>query len=161
MATYLGKCINEALRAHPAVNLPLERVTPTMFQLPNGQCLLARTIVCLCAWTVQHDPATLGNRVDEYVPERWMQGSSENEETFRSPVDRVKRADLAFGHRTRTGLSKSIAVMQIYKTVPTLLKIFDIELVDSRTAWGLKNAWFVHQAEFKLLLKKRSKSISL
>ncbi|KIW93409.1 uncharacterized protein Z519_06014 [Cladophialophora bantiana CBS 173.52] len=146
---YLGACIKEALRVHPAVGLPLERVTPITFQLPNGQSLPAGTVVGMCAWPVHRDLATFGNRVEKHVPERWLKGSDEDEETFNHRVNRMKRADLTFGHGTRTCLGRTIGLIETYETIPTLLRELNIELVEPRAEWTLKNAWFVRQADFK------------
>jgi cytochrome P450 len=49
---YLNACIKEAFRMHPAVGVPLERVTPSEYVLPNGQKLPAGTIVGISAWSI-------------------------------------------------------------------------------------------------------------
>ncbi|EXJ69409.1 uncharacterized protein A1O5_07445 [Cladophialophora psammophila CBS 110553] len=157
---YLGAYIKEALRVHPVVGLPLERVTPITFQLPNGQSLPAGTVVGMCAWPVHRDLATFGNWVEEYMAEWWLQGSDEDEETFDYRINRMKRADLTFRHGTRACLGRNIGLIETYKTIPTLLRALNIEPVDPRTEWTLKKAWFVRQADFKGVCLRTATSTS-
>lgn len=71
-----------------------------------------------------------GDSVDQYIPERWLQQPSEDNSAFEERLRLMKPADMTFGFGSRTCLGKNIGIMETYKTVPSLLKAFDISLVD-------------------------------
>lgn len=152
---YLSACIKEAFRMHPAVGVPLERLTPSEFELPNGHKVPARTIVGISAWSIHRNSMVYGDRVDQYDPDRWFQKPNENKHAFEERLRLMKRADMSFGYGSRTCLGKNIGLIETYKTVPTLLKNFEIELEDPKADWKLRNSWFVRQAGFRVRLKNR------
>ncbi|KAF5617651.1 cytochrome P450 monooxygenase [Fusarium tjaetaba] len=154
---YLNACIKEAFRMHPAVGVPLERLTQSGYKLPNGVQVPEGTIVGISAWVIHRNTKIFGEQVDQYVPERWLQQPGESISTFDERIKQMKRADMTFGRGSRTCLGKNIGMMETCKAVPTLLKAFDISLVDPEKEWRLRNSWFVRQEGIEVYLKKRSK----
>ena len=94
--TYLGACVKEAFRMHPAVGLPLERVTLSEYELPNGQKVPAGTIVAISAWPIHRNASIFGDNPEQYQPERWLRQPQEALEAFEERVKRMKRADMTF-----------------------------------------------------------------
>lgn len=152
---YLAACIKETFRMHPAVGLPLERVAPSEYTLPNGIHVPAGTILAISAWPIHRNISVFGERANEYIPERWLQQPNEDEHTFEERMKRMKRADMTFGYGTRTCMGKNIGLLETYKTIPTLLKTFDITLANPQAEWKLHNAWFVRQWGFEVYLTRR------
>ena len=140
---------------HPAVGVPLERLTPSEYELPSGQKVPAGTIIGISAWAIHRNPRVFGEQVEQYIPERWLQQRGEDTRSFEERTKQMKRADMTFGYGSRTCLGKNIGMMETYKVVPTLLKAFDISLVDPKKDWELQNSWFVRQGGFHVYLKKR------
>jgi hypothetical protein len=88
---YLQACIKEAMRLHPAVGLPLERIVPEGGLRINGRCIRPGTIVGMNAWVVQRDKGVYGSDADLWRPERWMEGNAEQKV-------QMERAILAVSH---------------------------------------------------------------
>jgi len=76
--------IKEALRCHPAVALPLERIVPeggmqiNQYHIPEG------TIIGINAWVMHYDATVFGDDAHLFRPERWADdGSKEGKERLR------------------------------------------------------------------------------
>lgn len=154
---YLDACIKEAFRLHPAVGLLLERVTPSDIVLPTGETVPMNTIVGINAWALHRNSRVFGDKVDQYIPERWLPGDLEDEELYQTRVRSMKRADMTFGYGTRTCIGKNIGLMETYKTIPSLLRSFEINLVNNKDEWTLKNAWFVRQSNLRVIISPRAR----
>ncbi|KZL77639.1 cytochrome P450 oxidoreductase [Colletotrichum tofieldiae] len=69
---YLQAVIKEALRVHPAVGLPLERVVPEGGATISGRFFPEGSVVGINSW-VQHKNETLfGDDADYFRPDRWI-----------------------------------------------------------------------------------------
>ncbi|KAG4292521.1 hypothetical protein FPRO06_12009 [Fusarium proliferatum] len=132
--TYLSAVINEALRYHPAVGLTLERMVP-----PGGVTLagyfIAGGSIAGCSL---------------FRPERWTEATPEHRKKRNSYL-------LSFGAGARTYVGKHISLLELYKLVPTILRIFELELVNPEAPWKLHNSWFVRQMGFNTRLRERKK----
>jgi cytochrome P450 len=117
---YLDACIKEALRLHPAVGLPLERVVPPGGMEISGRHFEGGTIVGISAWIVQRDKGVYGEDADSWRPERWL----EDEERRK----RMDRASLAFGAGGRTCIGKNISLLEMYKVIPQILRCFEVSV---------------------------------
>lgn len=115
---YLGAVIKEALRVHPAVGLPLERIVPASGVELCGHFLPPGTIVGCSAWAVHLDKV-FGDRPQEFRPRRWLEASPEQYKA-------MEKAFLAFGAGARTCVGKNISLLEIYKLVPAFLTRFDV-----------------------------------
>ena len=153
---YLDACVKEAFRLHPAIGLGLERtVPPAGLQLPDGYVLPAGTNVSMNAWVVNRQ-ALFGEKVDEFIPERWLQQENEGAEEYKERVAQMKRADLVFGSGSRACTGKYISLLEIYKVIPTLFIEFDISLVDEAEELATINRWTVRQENIRCWLKRRA-----
>lgn len=123
---YFDAVVKEALRLHPAVGLLLERVVPESgLKLPNGPFLPPGTIVGANPWII-HRHLVFGDRVNQFIPERWLRGDGEPEKVFDERRQKMVRATLTFGAGPRTCIGKNISLLEIYKLVPSLLLTYDV-----------------------------------
>lgn len=69
--------IKEALRIHPAVALPLERIVPKDGLQINQHFIPEGTTIGINAWVVNYDTAVFGAEAYSFRPERWADGGTE------------------------------------------------------------------------------------
>ncbi|KAK2735172.1 hypothetical protein FQN55_002262 [Onygenales sp. PD_40] len=120
---YFVACIKEGLRLNPPATNLFGRVigkegkTVDRFFLPPG------TEVTSHAYVVQRDPELYAPDPDAFRPERWLVSEEKANE-----LDAVS---FAFGIGPRVCLGKDIAIMEIYKLLPELIRRFEFQLVKS------------------------------
>lgn len=78
--------MKEALRMHPGVGFPLERIVPASGARLCGVDLPAGTIVGMNAWVVHEDTEIFGEDAKDFRPERWIE----------SPPDQLRLMDKHF-----------------------------------------------------------------
>ncbi|KAI6758732.1 hypothetical protein HG530_010972 [Fusarium avenaceum] len=147
---YLSAVINEALRCHPAVGLTLERIVPEAGVTLAGHFIPGGSVVGCSPWVIHQDTEVYGADAAKFRPERWIEASPEQRKKMNSCL-------LSFGAGARTCVGKNISLLELYKLVPTILRIFELELVNPDEPWKLHNAWFVRQMGFNVRLKEREK----
>ncbi|KAL4957002.1 hypothetical protein BDW69DRAFT_191947 [Aspergillus filifer] len=135
---YLDAVIKESFRIFPAAGLLLERVTPDTGIEIDGHFIPGGTIVGCSAWVLHRREEIFGPKVDEFIPERWLDASEEKLRVMNGSM-------LHFGAGARTCIGKNISLMEIYKLVPSFLRRFEVRLADPEQEWQLWNAWFVRQ----------------
>jgi cytochrome P450 len=64
--------MKEAMRLHPGVGFPLERLVPSEGATVCGVTLPSRTIISMSAPVVQLDRSVFGDDATEFRPERWI-----------------------------------------------------------------------------------------
>ncbi|KAI2480648.1 Cytochrome p450 oxidoreductase [Pyrenophora tritici-repentis] len=69
---YLQACMKEAMRMHPGVAYPLERVVPAGGTKLCDKHIPAGTIVGINASVIHRDTNIFGADADEFRPERWL-----------------------------------------------------------------------------------------
>jgi cytochrome P450 len=65
--------IKEAMRLHPGVGMPLERVVPEGGATLCGKFIPEGTIVGINAWVIHHNKDVYGLDTDTFRPERWLE----------------------------------------------------------------------------------------
>ncbi|POS71569.1 hypothetical protein DHEL01_v210040 [Diaporthe helianthi] len=145
---YLQAVVKEALRLHPAAGLPLQRVVPKGGAQLAGQFFPEGTYIGINAWVAHRNPEVFGSHVDDFRPERWL---NNDEETSR----KMDRYFLTFGHGARTCLGKNISMLEMCKLIPQLVREFDFRLADPNAELKTYNAWFVKQADLKVIVSER------
>ncbi|KAK1703418.1 cytochrome P450 [Colletotrichum acutatum] len=151
---YLSAAVKETFRLHPPVGLLLERVVPDGgLQLPDGPFLPSGTIVGANPWVV-HRHSVFGENLESFDPGRWLQRFDESEDDFNARKSLMLSASLTFGAGPRTCIGKNISLLEIYKTIPTLLLTYEFELDNNARSWETWNSFFVRQSNFMVKLRK-------
>ncbi|KAJ6257452.1 Cytochrome P450 monooxygenase [Drechslerella dactyloides] len=148
---YLDAVVKEALRIHPAVGLPLERIVTKPVVIEGCEIPIGTT-VGVNAWVMHQDKTVFGDDADIWRPERWINASDEQKKL-------MNRGLFAFGGGTRLCIGRNISLLEIYKLVPTLLIHFNFE-ADPEKDWTLFNAVFVHQRDLRLVVRRRADGVS-
>ncbi|KAI9688878.1 MAG: hypothetical protein M1822_001235 [Bathelium mastoideum] len=145
---YLDACIKEAGRLHPPFGLHLERVVPEGGLEICGEHVPPGTIVGMNAWVIHRDTSVFGADADIWRPERWLEADSNQKQ-------RMENGLLTFGAGHRSCLGKNISLLEIYKLVPSILREYEVELLNPKDPWRVENRWFVPQFDLNVRLKKR------
>lgn len=69
---YLDACVKEALRLHPPIGFPMERIVPESGLEVDGYHIPAGTRVSMNPWAVHREIWLYGDDPDVWRPERWM-----------------------------------------------------------------------------------------
>ncbi|RVX65790.1 hypothetical protein B0A52_10321 [Exophiala mesophila] len=146
---YLQAIIKESLRMHPSLCMPLERVAPPEGATVCGVVLPPGTIVGVMAPIVNRDKGVFGEDADSFRPERWLEADAEH-------LKVMDRTFFSFGHGTRSCIGKNIAMLEMGKFVPQILRTFDIEWASPTQDWTVKTYWFHRQRNlfFKFTSRK-------
>lgn len=135
---FLGAAIKETIRLHPSVGLLLERHVPAGGSFICDKHTPGGTIVGINPWVINRDPHIFPDP-DWFIPERWLKASEAQ----------VKEMDTAFsfnfGAGSRTCIGKNLAMMEIHKIIPQLLRRYRLELAQPETDRKICNHFFVQQ----------------
>jgi cytochrome P450 len=118
---YLMAVIKEALRLHPVIGFPLERIVPAGGAVVAGRFLPAGTIVGVNTW-VLHRHSVFGAQPDVFLPERWLSASP-------AQLRAMEANWLVFGKGSRECVGKYIALMDLVKCVGQVCRGWELEWV--------------------------------
>ncbi|KFY27331.1 hypothetical protein V493_03558 [Pseudogymnoascus sp. VKM F-4281 (FW-2241)] len=145
---YLQACIKEALRIHPSVGSPFDRVVPKGGAVLSGHFIPEDTVVGITGWVTQRDKAVFGEDADFYRPERWL-------EVDERQVRIMDKNMLAFGVGNRGCIGKHVAMMVLTKTVGQIVRNFDMEWASEKEEWDTTCRMQVRQSGVIMRLKRR------
>ncbi|KAH7141120.1 cytochrome P450 [Dactylonectria macrodidyma] len=148
---YLQAVLKEALRLHPAVGLPLERVVPEGGATIAGRFFPEGTIVGVNAWVEHANPDIFGPDSEVFRPERWIESDKEK-------LDVMNRHWMPFGMGARTCIGRHISTMEISKLIPRIIRDFDFSFPSNNVPMrelNTTNRWFVKPKEFKVYITAR------
>ncbi|KAF5376005.1 hypothetical protein D9757_008813 [Collybiopsis confluens] len=114
---YVDALLMEALRWRPVSLLGV----PHYVQQTNvyrGYCIPAKTMVFGNIWALLHDPATYGEDVDQFRPERFLNPDG-------TLNDAIPYPNAAFGFGRRVCAGKTFVQSALWVTVASLLSCFD------------------------------------
>ncbi|RDL29798.1 uncharacterized protein BP5553_10663 [Venustampulla echinocandica] len=160
---YFDAVIRESCRFHPGVGLLLERIVPdTGLQLADGTFLPAGTKVGMNPWVIHKNKTIYGQDAESFRPERWLRNEEggETDEAYAERLATMKRNDLCFGTGKRVCIGKDISIMEMYKTMATLFKNYEMNLVDPEKEWHVQNSWFVRQTGINVKVQRRKPIIA-
>jgi cytochrome P450 len=148
---YLSAVLKETFRMHPASAWAPERVVPQCGHIIAGNRIPAGTVVSVSAWVIHYDPSIFGEDVDSFRPERWLA----EDDIEAAQVREMERSLLQFGVGAYTCIGRNIALMEIYRVVPALMRKFDITLTYPDREWRFLPGSFVNVTDFEVRLKVR------
>ncbi|KAJ6789545.1 hypothetical protein PWT90_08814 [Aphanocladium album] len=146
---YLSAYINETFRMHPATHYFPERVVPAQGHTVCGEFLSPGTVVGVSAWVLHRNTDIFGSDANVFRAERW------NDEPMES-VRLMQRTLTHFGSQSGfMCLGKNVALLEMFKVIPALLRQFRIEFVDPSKEWVFKLGTFVSVDNIDVRLQRR------
>ncbi|KAK4175766.1 putative cytochrome P450 E-class, group I [Triangularia setosa] len=144
---YFVACIKEGLRLNPpAPNLLGRVILEKGGTMIDGVHVPQRAEVCSQSYTVGRDPETYGPDAEEFKPERWLGDDGKHKAE-------IEAASFVFGMGPRICLGKEIAIMELYKALPEIVRKFDFELVEVGKYVVLGGV--AHNRGFKVRVRRR------
>ncbi|KAI1864624.1 hypothetical protein JX265_008348 [Neoarthrinium moseri] len=116
---YLDAVIKEALRLHPPLSVPLERIVPEEGCVLSGIFLPPGTVVGCLGKLVHMDQRYFGHSPDQFRPDRWIKADGASRQA-------MDRGFLSWGSGNRVCLGRYIAELEIKKVIPLLLLGFNV-----------------------------------
>ncbi|KAF2864810.1 pisatin demethylase [Massariosphaeria phaeospora] len=144
---YTCACIREASRIFPSFAIHMSRVAPQEGLALSGYHIANGYRVAMSAAVVQRDTSVFGLDADQFKPERWLESEERN--------FAMEKGMLHFGAGTRTCTGKPIALIEMHKLIPEVLRHFCIEMAHNRP-WKTRNAGFVKQKDIIVNLTTRA-----
>lgn len=144
---YTNAAISEAMRVFPPWQFHMPRVAPTQGLQVSGHYIPAGYRIGANPAMTHFDRTVLGPDADEFKPERWLESQE------RSVA--MEKAIIGFGAGTRTCIGKNLAMAEIHKTIPEVLRHFAFEMSHERQ-WRTRNSCFVMQQDLTVVVKRRA-----
>ncbi|KAI2778112.1 cytochrome P450 [Daldinia loculata] len=145
---YLNAAIKEGMRIHPSASLIYERYVPPGGDTICGKHIPGGTIVGINPWVTQYDPDVFPDP-ESFVPERWLDSTEEH-------LKRTEQSFFNFSAGSRTCLGRHIAMIEMSKMIPELLRRFELTLTYPDREWETRNVWLVKQKGVNYNITKRS-----
>ncbi|OAG37657.1 hypothetical protein AYO21_08141 [Fonsecaea monophora] len=133
---------------HPPIGLILERYVPSGGTFLEGHYFPEGTTVGVNPWVTARNKEVYGEDCDSFRPERWLEESEER-------LAAMERANFAFGYGKRGCLGKNIAMLEISKLVPQLLRHYTFSFARPDLEWKVRGGWMVRQDGVEVALRKR------
>ncbi|KAL1900637.1 hypothetical protein Sste5346_002362 [Sporothrix stenoceras] len=145
---YFQACLRESMRVRPAVGLNITRLVPPEGAELDGIFFPGGTRVAVNGWVIHRDRATFGEDADEFRPERW----TEDEERAR----RMDRYMVQFGGGAHVCIGRNLALLEINKVLPRLLRDFRFSLVHPDRTLNAHATFFVVQEGLDVYIEKKN-----
>ncbi|GIZ49862.1 hypothetical protein CKM354_001288000 [Cercospora kikuchii] len=139
---YLNACIKETFRIHPAASFLMERLVPASGDTIDGKFIPGGTRVGCAGWAVHRQSHIYGDDVDHFIPERWL--VTDNDAASQAKIALMSKSLLHFGKGRFICLGQHLALVEIYKVVPTLLRNFSLALVHPEKEWKRKHCGVIN-----------------
>jgi cytochrome P450 len=146
---YLTSVVKESTRLFPSFQASMPRYAPLQGLEVCGKHIPAGYKIGMNPAIVQHDKGVFGDDASEFNPERWLESEERN--------STMQQAILTFGAGTRQCTGRPLAMMEIYKVVPEILRRFEFDLAHSGE-WKTFNATFNMQKGVICKFKRRELS---
>ncbi|RDA92498.1 hypothetical protein CP533_6475 [Ophiocordyceps camponoti-saundersi (nom. inval.)] len=147
--SYLTACIKETLRVFGPFALSLPRVAGKQGVSINGRVFPAGTILSINPWVEHLSKENWGEDVKEFNPDRW----------FAPGIGAQEKHMIPFGAGYNSCPGQHLAKVAIFKMAATLVRDYDIRLVDERKAWKWKARITVMQNSWPVYIKRRDSSL--
>ncbi|KAI1458106.1 cytochrome P450 [Annulohypoxylon moriforme] len=120
---YLNAVIKESMRVFSATTWPIERSIPSGGATIAGMFFPEGTSVGCLPAAVHQRPEIFGEDADVFRPERWL---TSNREQLRQ----MEAAHMGFSRGRRNCLGQNIAIMQMKKVIPAIIRKFGLNLAN-------------------------------
>ncbi|KAF2152840.1 cytochrome P450 [Myriangium duriaei CBS 260.36] len=147
---YLKAAIKESMRIHPGVPMPLERLVPAGGMEVLGYHLPTRTAVGVAPSVINYNKEIFGGDAASFRPDRWVHCSPQQ-------LSAMDRYFFSFGAGPRLCIGKNIALLEMTKLVPQLLRHFDIEWASDHPEWQISGYWFAKPKDMFVKMIPRNK----
>ncbi|KAI5859518.1 cytochrome P450 [Durotheca rogersii] len=144
---YFQACLKESMRVRPAVGLNITRLVPPEGVEIEGRHLPGGTRLALNGWVLHRDREIFGQDADFFRPERWL----EDPEDARI----MERYMVQFGGGAHVCIGRNLALLEINKVIPRLLRDFKFELVYPKRELKAKATFFVVQEGLEVYISRR------
>jgi cytochrome P450 len=146
---YFQACLKEAMRVRPAVGLNITRLIPPGGADVDGTFFPGGTRVAVNGWVLHRDKGIFGEDVEVFRPERWL-GDEEN-------AKRMDRYMFQFGGGAHLCIGRNLALLEINKVIPRLIRDFRFDLVDPDQELKANATFFVVQSGLQVFISKRNR----
>jgi cytochrome P450 len=119
---YFIACIKESMRLQPPATNLFGRVVGEGGKTILGHYIPPGTEITSSSYVVQRDSEYYAPDPNEFRPERWLENDAKALE--------MDAMSFVFGMGPRVCLGKDIAIMELYKLLPEIIRRFDLELVN-------------------------------
>ncbi|CZR58264.1 related to pisatin demethylase / cytochrome P450 monooxygenase [Phialocephala subalpina] len=119
---YFVACIKESLRLEPPATNLFARVAGKEGKTIDGHFIPPGIEITSNAYVVQRDPTLYAPDPDSFRPERWLESTQKANE--------YDACSFVFGMGPRVCLGKDIAIMELYKLLPEIIRRFDVEVIN-------------------------------
>jgi len=143
---YLQACLKEAMRVRPAVGLNITRLVPPEGAELDGHKFPGGASIAVNGWVLHRDREVFGADADLFRPERWL----EDEENAK----KMERYMFQFGGGSHLCIGRNLALLEINKVVPRLLREFRFELAHPGQPLRANSSFFVVQEGLEVYVKK-------
>lgn len=148
--SYFQACLKEAMRLRPAVGLNITRHVPASGIELDGINFAGGTRVALNAWVLHRDVDVFGKDANEFRPERWL----EDEEQAK----KMERFMFQFGGGAHVCIGRNLALLEINKVIPRLLRDFKFVLVHPGRELKAHASFFVVQEGLDVYIERNESS---
>ncbi len=152
---FLHAVIQETFRMHPAIGMVLERLTPPEGLEIDGRFVPGGTVVGCNPWVLHARRDVFGDAPLDFRPERWLADPARDPAGEQARLRAMAGELFHFGGGNRTCLGKHIALLEMYKLVPTFLRHFEVRPTTD-APWDLHLAWFVKPKTFDVTIVRRA-----
>ncbi|KAK3956653.1 cytochrome P450 [Pseudoneurospora amorphoporcata] len=144
---YLQACLKEAMRVRPAVGLNITRLVPPEGAELDGHFFPGGTSIAVNGWVLHRDKTTFGQDADEWRPERWLENGEEE-------ARRMERFMFQFGGGSHLCIGRNLALLEINKVVPRLLRDYRFELAHPGRELKANASFFVVQSGLEVFVRR-------
>ncbi|KAI0390458.1 cytochrome P450 [Xylariaceae sp. FL0594] len=155
---YLEAVVRESLRLWPGNCFPMERYVPAGgVALPDDSHVPEGVLLGFNAWVLHRNKAVWGSDAETFRPERWLrdEAAGETAEAYRQRLTEMNNNDLSFGAGLRKCIGQNLGLLEVYKTVPTLVALYEFELEHPHEDWSVHTSIFPRQSGIRMRMKRR------
>ncbi|KAL6170579.1 hypothetical protein ACJQWK_03555 [Exserohilum turcicum] len=143
---YMSACIKEAQRLYSSIGISMPRVAPAPGIVLSNHYIPQGYVVGVNPHNAHVDTKLFGDDAKEFRPERWLESQARSFE--------MEKGMAFWGAGTRTCIGKNVALAEIHKLLPELLRQFDMRMAHDEP-WKTRNAGFIKQSNVIVKLKER------